>query len=811
MTPKKIIVIVLVGVILTASCVVILQKLFQRTQLILNNFELWDHAMGKELLWASVSMKDPEGKWVTGLSLKDFNLSEALLDSQGNVIQELPITFNRPNSYYQFYGEGFWEKSVTSEKLDIVFLLDKSGSMEDEMPGIYSELHKLVNRLQSEHVDFRMAIVKYDWSPIGNSPAQSYDHWAFTMPFRGTMEAKEIHQWLDNVQLTGGEWWEPAASYDQLMLAISELEFRKEARKVVVIVTDSPAQNVYGTFWYAPDCSAATLSAVELFLKDKGIEVLYSQPEKLRHLAEYCDVRINPKALAGFETFGTRISWPFRQEDYQTKGGSIVDSQYFFSWMSQLKLPGDPHDYTVKVTIKAADPSRPNEWLECSFSYIPYLQTARLTANVYDEEGKPTDDVWVYFYREMGDRKICIRSQEKPKNGVIMIERMPIGNYYIVAVAHGNPVYSYETLRYEARLRIEVPVEGINFTLRVRTGEREMELAKARGLLKDLDESALSGSPFKDFATKAEKWLDEIEANGITWREMVAIKRFYVALSGYANFNEYARQAAEGAVEDFTEIIQDIREIVKQLKILKEAREASFKEILAAATLTLAYDIITSGRFTAAKEAVNTGYNLLVAYIERELVPELISEVLEQIPAGPYKPIIAAMIGEYTGKEYVNVSQVIEKEINEKILKPYYIDKAKTGLYAALESAKSYVPQGEEPDDWISEMSRDFYEYRKIVDEVQDKAWKALSTQEAIENWAERLEGLVDVIENLADALYILATFYPPFRDEAKAVRGTIEALNGIQVIPKAIELGLEIDCIDTLGDKAALLSTAAF
>ncbi len=67
-------------------------------------------------------------------------------------------------------------------------------------------------------------------------------------------------------------------------------------------------------------------------------------------------------------------------------------------------------------------------------------------ANVYDEEGNPADDVWVYFYREMGDRKICVKSQVKPKNGLIDIDRMPIGNYYVITHAHGNPVYSYETL-----------------------------------------------------------------------------------------------------------------------------------------------------------------------------------------------------------------------------------------------------------------------------------------------------------------------------------------------------------------------------
>jgi len=65
------------------------------------------------------------------------------------------------------------------------------------MPGIHSELHEFVNRLLSDHVDFRMAVVKYEGSTVENSPAASYTNWAFTMPFRGVMEAEEIHQcWI---------------------------------------------------------------------------------------------------------------------------------------------------------------------------------------------------------------------------------------------------------------------------------------------------------------------------------------------------------------------------------------------------------------------------------------------------------------------------------------------------------------------------------------------------------------------------------------------------------------------------------------
>jgi hypothetical protein len=207
--PKGIIIAIIIGVITlaAASFIFLYAPIQKRSQLILNNFSFW-YGGGtyweQSYLWASVSVKDSKGNWVTGLSLNNFSLSEALINSTGHVIQERLITFDKPGYDCQFEGDGFWERSVTSEKLDIVFLIDMTGSMEEEMPVIHSELHEFVNRLQSEHVDFRIAIVKYEGSTKGNYPADSYGSWTATMPFRGVMEIKEIHQWLDNVQLSGG-------------------------------------------------------------------------------------------------------------------------------------------------------------------------------------------------------------------------------------------------------------------------------------------------------------------------------------------------------------------------------------------------------------------------------------------------------------------------------------------------------------------------------------------------------------------------------------------------------------------------------
>ncbi len=921
-------------------------------RMVLNDHSLWG---GNDLVWASVSVKDTSGRWVTGLNSDDFELSEMLLSPSGEVMEQRKITFDQPD--YQFEGDGFWERSVTDEKLDIVFLVDSSGSMEAEMPGIHSELNRFVDRLQSEHTDFRLAVMKYDWSTEGNYPAESYGSWAFTMPFRGVMESDEIHQWLDNVQLSWGEWWLPAASYDRLMDA-SQLDFREGARKVVVVITDSIADNIYGSDWYAPETTANTLSAVELLLKDKDIEVLYSQPDEgqLQHLEGYTQDDINPRAKSGFDTLGERISWPFHQEDIKIDGGDVTGSQYFFAWMSHLDIPDPRQDYKVRVVIKTAAPEQPGEFLEESFAYVPEEQEARLVITVIDEAGNPTDDVAVSLMREMGDRRDYNRnySQLAPEQGVIVVDDIPLGKYYLHTVATGDPAYSVESLRYAKTSYIEVPETGLELSLRVETGDREIELAKARGLLQDLDDWHSPGDPFRGFVDDAGKWLDDLEENGITWQEMVAIKRFYIDLSGYANVTEYSQRMIEGATQNFYDIVQDFRDIVGQITAFKQTREQSFGEILASALLEVAYDILTTGDFTAAKEAVEAGLEELYEYAENELLPELIEDVMEQIPDGTYKPFIGIIINTCLGADFESWDSVIETGQNlllagaldeirgtladgltetmftgmdldtplEKalvsvvgetvaglleggfenfapslqkfardvglnvleegresvvvavskilheaeaklepgdmrdflfgmaedlileaipsvkstppaldysidsdsvvrvlvkyslyyvILKKYYVDEACQAMYATLERARSYVPAGESPDDWEHAMIDDFYAYREIMGSLQDYAWTALSTQEDIEEWAQGLQGLVDILDTLADALDVLANFYPPFEDEAQAVHGFIAVLDGIQVIPRAIEFGLRIDCLDTFGDSVEPLSQAAF
>ncbi|MDP2896796.1 MAG: hypothetical protein Q8Q12_09585 [bacterium] len=603
----------------------------EQARLTINDFSQWDAG----LVWASVSVRDSSGGWVTGLTLDDFQLTEALLSPSGDVIEERTITFDEPD--YQFHGPGFWERSVTAEKLDIVFVVDSVGSLADEMPGIRSELHEFVNRLQSSHVDFRFGAISY---------AVDTGFWEglYLLPFHGNMEAEEIGPWIDDGIEGWREAWMPSVTYDALMFATdaTEFDFRQDARKVIVVITDGIPQTIYGSWWHPQHWTAAALSAVEVLFKESypDIEIFYCQPPDLRELQDYAEEDKNPRALrSGFDKLkelgvAKDIPWPFQQENISIAGGDIADSQYYFAWMSRLDLPDYPETYNVRVTVKVADAERPGEFLEGVFYYTPvdYMEDAQVVISVTDELGNPADDVWVYLYAEMGDRKETRYWQMSPTGGQI-VQDIDVGKYYLVAWGGGG-WYDYEKLRYIKRERIEVKSGGTSFSLQLQTPDKEIEFAKARGLLNDLRKWGYTEKPFVRFADEALAWLAQVEEGGVDWRELEAVKRFYVALSGYVNSTGYAEVEVERAVEDFIEGAKELRELLERLTNTGDDLHSWYK-VAANIALLLAYSVPPLGpnpEAIGAYGAVETLADALLDYVKGPFVREVLPKLIEQLP-----------------------------------------------------------------------------------------------------------------------------------------------------------------------------------
>jgi hypothetical protein len=930
------------------------------------------------LFWASLTATDENGAYVTGLTLDDFIITESIVERAGGAVVAGPVTVDVMSQIGDVNERaGFWEKSVSDVKMDVVFLVDQTGTMSEETAEIVAQIRLFADRLVASHVDFRIAGVKVTETP------DWYDHF----PFRSRLEVDRLDNDLDTFFDTGTEWWSPSTMYDALLWT-PWLEFRDDARKVVVMVTDIIPQNVYGAFWYAGGSSAVTPSAVELFLEETGIEVYYSlNPDEDVNLDGYADDFYNPLAtdvgggfaylenkglITGLRSAPGAAPWPFLQQHIPVEVHPLMDSRYVLSWGSDFTwddvpgASGAADDYWVQVTARATLPAKAGETVTATFSYPLSKEEVQLDVVARDEQGNPLLDQVAYnvlFPIGLEGDRLEHYSWHVWVEDDVMRTNVDVGTYVLNFRDEGWHSFAYNTIRANHSQWVTVPAEGLVLDATIPMGDRTMELAKLRGLLQDLRTWEISGKPFREVALEAEAWVDGLDANGMTWEDMAALKRLYMALSGYANMSAYAKIETDKAIDDFHIIVNDIRSIVAQIEALGNETPPMWQEALSL-VLEVAYDILTKGQFTVKKEVVEQGLDKLLDYAQNEVVDELKKEVINKLPEGPFKGLLTAMVQMLVERNFTDFTPVIEaakqlgiqgaldsttkyvtdgftdevfgnldlpgpveeniadlavevvrgiigeqfdqygdgfdnfdetmatfaenlvkdlgadlfnenredivakvddvfqriqdnvpeempavvsdfligvakdfaveaaRTVNVEtfkcnidndrmigilikhglyhvVLKHYYVDEARNGMEQALDRAGAWEPFGHRYN-WQAAMNWDFHEYRQLAGDMQGEAWNALRTQEAIDAWANSLQTLVNILDPLAEALDFLAILLPSIEPVAEKVHEFIIVLDGVQVLSKAIEFGLELHCLDTFGNQATRMYEAA-
>jgi hypothetical protein len=609
--------------------------------------------------WMVASIRNASGDYITDLTVDDFQLTEYIISkADGSVKAEAPIDMQ---AFVDSGDEklGFFKSATDGQPVDIVFLLDKASGLVDYYADLRLQITSLVNEMIENHVDFRMAFLLFNACPDGE----------YNLDFYGLQEVDMLLEKIESLSLSSaGTTWRPNTAYDALLLT-PWLGFRENARKVCVAVTDLVPQTVYGNYWYIYGCTAATPTAAELFLQDSGIELYYAQRgEDPAGIDFYYQELINPRAgdnASGFSSLrdaagaplATRLSFPFDREELKTALGiataqTVTDTQYLLSWKSSFEwnaveddaLFYHPEDYEVRVTLKVPDPDRSGEYIEDSCSYPINKEPVDIVLNVTDEEGTPFNGIWAFLYQKMGGREISAKWQLRSENGQISVLNLPKGTYNVFICADGSSKYTYENLRAIHRETIEVTEGDVTFDMTVAVADQDAELYKTRGLLKDIGDWRLPGDPFQSMVNDATAWLDAMESNGLSWKEMAAIKRFYIGLSGFANVIEYSQLEAEGAIKDFDKIVTNFRDIVDQVeKIGNDTTEDWIRE-LASGLMTIVDVLITHGEFTLQKEALETAVHELLIYASTELTQDLRKKVIEQLPLGDYNDLLKIIV-----------------------------------------------------------------------------------------------------------------------------------------------------------------------
>jgi VWFA-related protein len=182
-----------------------------------------------------VSVTDEAGEPIGGLKQEDFDLQE---DGQ-------------PVEILEFAGIG------SDRPVDIVFVFDTTGSMDDEIEGVKNTSIAFANKLRASNRDFRLGLVAF------GDEIRSVDNRDGTL----TADAEEFKRWVGRLRADGGGDDEEMA-LDALMEG-GGMQFRPDAQKILLLITDAPPhERGDGTHF-----SRTTASETATTLKDNGFTV----------------------------------------------------------------------------------------------------------------------------------------------------------------------------------------------------------------------------------------------------------------------------------------------------------------------------------------------------------------------------------------------------------------------------------------------------------------------------------------------------------------------------------------------------------
>lgn len=145
-------------------------------------------------------------------------------------------------------------------KVDIMFVLDCTGSMQGEIDAVRDVIIDFVESIESQSVCTRMGLIEFRDCKIQEEQR--------VIQFNGQPFTNDPHlfrQEISSLKAQGGGD-EPESSLDAMMLALNQ-PFDPDASRVLVLITDAPP--------HIPDCETQTIEEVMHRIKQVKIDQIY--------------------------------------------------------------------------------------------------------------------------------------------------------------------------------------------------------------------------------------------------------------------------------------------------------------------------------------------------------------------------------------------------------------------------------------------------------------------------------------------------------------------------------------------------------
>ncbi len=173
---------------------------------------------------------------------------------------------------------------AASNKLDIVFIIDRSGSMGGDISSVKSNISSFANQLSQQGIQYRLGLVSYEEEPIG---------------YPITSNVEQFKSNLDNIHVSGGT----ENGLDAIMYAVNNYTYDYRAIKYFVIIGDETIHTEYGN----------SFGRVRQSLTDNNIILTAIATSKLRSHFEQLTVPTNGQFYNINSDYGYTLQGIFEQ------------------------------------------------------------------------------------------------------------------------------------------------------------------------------------------------------------------------------------------------------------------------------------------------------------------------------------------------------------------------------------------------------------------------------------------------------------------------------------------------------------------
>lgn len=149
------------------------------------------------------------------------------------------------------------------KKIDLVFVIDTTGSMGDDINYVKRDVNQIVGDIVEQGQDYRLAVIDYR-----DFPERTGDDYVYNIQLDFTSDDEGFLSVVDGLNVDGGGDT-PEAVYSALIDGVSSLSWRSGAGKAVILMGDAPALDPEPYTGYTADDALAYLNSGRRELVEK--------------------------------------------------------------------------------------------------------------------------------------------------------------------------------------------------------------------------------------------------------------------------------------------------------------------------------------------------------------------------------------------------------------------------------------------------------------------------------------------------------------------------------------------------------------